>query len=81
MLSTDQLIEDFAAGEELTQKTRNYTIDDFRYAFNNALMSKVVERMEQNEAFFTRILDDEDFKNALADYMLVRTYKRLRQTG
>jgi len=40
-------------------------------------MSKVVKRrMEQYEAFFTRILDNQDFKSALADYMLVRTYIR-----
>lgn len=81
MISTDQLIEDFAEDEELTQKAQNNSIDDFRFAFENAFLNKVVERMEQNEAFFTRILDDEDFKNALADYMLVRTYKRLRQSA
>ena len=79
-LATEQLGEDFAGDEELAQKAKNNPIGDFRYAFEHSFLDKVVQRMDQNEAFFTRILDDEDFRDAVVDYMLVKTYKRLRQS-
>ena len=40
-------------------------------------MNKVIDRMDQNQTFFARILDDEQFKNALMDLMLVETYEKL----
>ena len=44
-----------------------------------AFMDKIVERMDDNERFFTRLLDDEEIRSALMEYMLAETYKRLRQ--
>jgi type I restriction enzyme R subunit len=40
-------------------------------------IDKVIDRMDQNQAFFTRVLDDEHFKKALMEYMLVETYEKL----
>ena len=40
---------------------------------------KVVERISNNEKFFTRVLDDEEFRTALMDEMLNETYHRLRE--
>lgn len=77
---TEQLGEDFAGDEELVQKAKNNPIADFRYAFEHSFLDKVVQRMDQNEAFCTRILDDEDFRAVVVDYMLMKTYKRLRQS-
>ncbi|HCX79508.1 MAG TPA: hypothetical protein DG577_08845 [Firmicutes bacterium] len=77
---TEQLGEDFAGDEELVQKAKNNPIADFRYAFEHSFLDKVVRRMDQNEAFCTRILDDEDFRAVVVDYMLMKTYKRLRES-
>ena len=78
-LSVEQIKEDFAKDEDLVQKAKTNTIDDFKYAFSRAFMDKVVDRMENNEQFFAKILDDEEFKGALMEYMLVETYNRLRE--
>ena len=37
-------------------------------------MTTVVGRMDDNEAIFKRILDDEEFRQVLADYYLKRVY-------
>lgn len=76
-LSVEQIKEDFAADEDLVQKAKTNTIDDFRLAFEKVFINKVIDRMDQNQAFFTRVLDDEQFKNALMEYMLVETYEKL----
>ena len=76
-LSVEQIKEDFAADEDLVQKAKTNTIDDFRFAFEKVFINKVIDRMEQNQSFFTRVLDDEQFKNALMEYMLVETYEKL----
>ncbi|ANX01641.1 restriction endonuclease subunit R [Thermoclostridium stercorarium subsp. leptospartum DSM 9219] len=76
-LSVEQIKEDFAADEDLVQKAKTNTIDDFRLAFEKVFINKVIDRMDQNQAFFTRVLDDEQFRNALMEYMLVETYEKL----
>lgn len=76
-LSVEQIKEDFAADEDLVQKAKTNTIDDFRFAFEKVFINKVIDRMDQNQSFFTRVLDDEQFKNALMEYMLVETYEKL----
>lgn len=76
-LSVEQIKEDFAADEDLVQKAKTNTIDDFRFAFEKVFINKVIDRMDQNQTFFTRVLDDEQFKNALMEYMLTETYEKL----
>ena len=78
-LSIEQIKEDFANDKDLVQKAKTNTIEDFRYAFEKEFIDKVIDRMDQNQAFFTRILDDEQFKDALMEYMLVETYQKLKE--
>jgi len=42
-------------------------------------MDKAVERMSSNQEFFTRIFDDEEFRNDVMEGMLEETYYRLRK--
>ncbi len=78
-LSVEQIKEDFAMDAVLVQKAKTNSIDDFRFAFQKSFMDKAVDRMEQNQAFFSRILDDEPFRGALMDLMLVETYEKLNE--
>lgn len=80
-LSVEQIKEDFAADKDLVQKAKTNTIDDFRFAYEKAFIDKVIDRMGQNQSFFTRVLDDEQFRKALMEYMLVETYEKLRKVA
>ncbi|MDK2917906.1 MAG: type restriction enzyme subunit [Candidatus Petromonas sp.] len=71
--STVHLADEIALEYYATKKT----FDDFRLAFEKVFINKVIDRMDQNQTFFTRILDDEQFKNALMEFMLVETYEKL----
>lgn len=79
-LSVEQIKEDFAMDADLVQKAKTNSIDDFKFAFQKSFMDKAVDRMEQNQSFFTKILDDEQFRNALMELMLVETYEKLNKT-
>ncbi len=80
-LSIEQIKEDFAADEDLVQRAKTNTIEDFRFAFEKVFIDKVIDRMEQNQAFFTKVLDDEQFKDALMEYILIETYEKLNETA
>jgi len=80
-LSIEQIKEDFAANQELITKAKANTIEDFKYAYDKEFMNIVINRMEQNEVFFTKILNDEEFKNVLMGYLLPETYKKLKETA
>ena len=41
-------------------------------------LGTVVERMDDNEAIYKRVLDDEEFQKALMDLYATRLYQRLR---
>lgn len=78
-LSIEQIKEDFAMDEDLVQKAKTNSIEDFKFAFDKAFINKVIDRMEQNEKFFTKILDDDQFKTSLMEQMLVETYQKLHE--
>ncbi|MDI6600951.1 MAG: type I restriction endonuclease [Thermoanaerobacteraceae bacterium] len=77
-LSVEQIKEDFVRDVEMVTKAKNNSMEDFRYAFQKAFMGKVVDRMSQNEKFFMKILDDEQFANALMELMLPKVYEKLQ---
>jgi hypothetical protein len=41
-------------------------------------MDTVVSRMDLNETIFKRVLDDEEFRQALMDLYATRVYRRAR---
>ena len=47
--------------------------------FDPKFLDTVVTRMDANEAIFKKILDDEDFRELLADFYLNKVYRRLRR--
>ena len=77
----DQFEETWAADPDLAAQARNNTIDNFRLVFAPKFMGTVIGRMDANESIFKRILDDEDFREVLADYYLRKMYQRLRTQG
>lgn len=77
-LSLEQIKEDFARDREMIIKAKNNSIEDFGYAYRKVFMEKVVDRMDQNEKFFMKIIDDEQFASALMELMLVDVYQKLR---
>jgi len=77
-LSVEQIKEDFASNKELIEKAKVNAIEDFKYAYNKAFNDIVINRREQNEVFFKKIINDEEFKNVFMGYLLPEIYEKLK---
>jgi type I restriction enzyme R subunit len=75
----DQFEEDWVADQELSDQAKNNTLDNFGLVFDRKFMSTVVNRVDTNEEIFKKLLDDEDFKDAVADFYRKKVYDRLRE--
>lgn len=73
-LSRDQVKEDMLNSEDIQQKAKNNTKDNFKFAFEKSFMDFVIDRMSSNEKFFMKILENEDFKNYIMEDMMNEVY-------
>jgi type I restriction enzyme R subunit len=76
----DQIEEEMVMDEKLGVQAKTNTIDNFKYGFEDVFISKLVDRMDQNQDIFNKIMDDKAFAVVVKDYLLKRVYKRLSET-
>jgi type I restriction enzyme, R subunit len=73
----DQIEEELIRDETLQMQARSNTIDNFKYGFDEAFLTKLIERMEDNQGIFEKILDDKEFGEVVRKWMLNKVYERL----
>ncbi len=73
----DQIEEDMVADEKLVAQAKSNTIDNFKFGFKEAAIDKFINRMDQNQDIFARMMDDQDFSGMVMDYLLKKVYGRL----
>jgi type I restriction enzyme, R subunit len=78
-LSRDQIVEDMIKNEDLAQKAQNNTKENFKFSYEKAFMDFVISRMSQNEKFFMKMLENNDFKTLIMEDMFEEVYDGLRQ--
>ncbi len=76
-LSRDQVKEDMLKSEDIQQKAKNNTKDNFKFAFEKSFMDFVIDRMGSNEKFFMKILENEEFKNFIMEDMMDEVYAKV----
>jgi len=74
----DQFEQSWIADAEVIVQAQNNTLENFRLVFGNRFLGTVISRMDENEAIFKRILDDEQFRQALIDLYTSRVYRKAR---
>jgi type I restriction enzyme R subunit len=72
----DQFEQTWLADREVTDQARNNTFDNFRLVFDREFMRTVIGRMQDNEEIVKRVLDDEEFRQALMDLYATRVYRQ-----
>ncbi len=78
-LSRNQVKEDMLNSEDIQQKAKNNTKDNFKFAFEKSFMDFVIDRMGSNEKFFMKILENEEFKNFIMEDMMNEVYAEVNQ--
>jgi type I restriction enzyme, R subunit len=72
-----QIEEELIQNESLSQQAKSNSIQNFKYGFDDIFLTTLIERMEDNQDIFTKIIDDSEFGDAVRDWMLKKVYKRL----
>ena len=77
----EQFVADMEKDENLRTQAQNNSKEHFKFPFNDAFMSVVVDRMMQNKEFCERVLDDEKFGNTVKELLVGYVYERLRASS
>ena len=64
----------------LRDSARNNTLRDFRFAYFDAVQDALLEGFEQNQEFYTLLLDNDEKKRELMQVFLKDVYRNLRGT-
>lgn len=81
ILFLDQIEEELVSVDTLSKQAKTNTIDNCKYGFKDVFIKKLIERMEQNEDIFAKIMDDKVIADVVMDYMLKKVYKRLNEVS
>ncbi|MED3645025.1 type I restriction endonuclease [Caldifermentibacillus hisashii] len=73
-LSREQVKEDMLKSEDIQEKAKNNTKENFKFAFEKSFMDFVIDRMSSNEKFFMQILENEEFRNFIMEDMMNEVY-------
>lgn len=76
MIETE-LVEDLT----LQLQAKANKLDTFKYVFDETFISKLIERMEQNQEIFEKILEDDSFGGLVKDMMMRRVHARINKAG
>ena len=74
----DQFEQTWLANDDVVGRARNNTFDNFRLVFDREFEKTLIGRMQGNEAIVSRILDDEEFGDALMELYARRVYQQAR---
>ena len=75
----EQIETELVQDETLKTQARVNKIDTFKYAFEDLFFSKLVERMDQNQEIFEKILEDKAFGGLVKEWMLKKVYSKLNE--
>ncbi len=73
----DQIEAELMDDETLQTQARVNKIDTFKYAFEDLFIAKLIDRMDQNQEIFEKILEDKIFGNVVKELMMKKVYKKM----
>jgi type I restriction enzyme R subunit len=77
----DQIETELVHDETLQTQARVNKIDTFKYAFEELFLSKLIDRMDQNQDIFEKILEDKAFGSLVREWMMKKVYTRLNESA
>lgn len=75
----DQIEEELYQDEDLKKRALNNPIDNFKYAFEEVFINKLIERMDSNQEIFDKIMGNAEFKNDVKDWLTQKIYQRFNE--
>jgi len=72
----NQMEEELYQDEKLKARAINNPVENFKYAFDEVFVNKLIDRMENNQEIFDKIMGNPDFKKEVESWMLLRMFNR-----
>jgi len=72
----EQVVQDMSANTELVIRSKN-TRDLFKIVYKEYIMDIILSRMNQNQEFCEKYLEDEEFRNEIDNILLPISHERL----
>ncbi len=76
----EQFVEDMAKSQEMRLRANN-PMEMFRVAYDNNIMNVVIGRLQQNQEFCTKYIEEETFRNEVDKILLPLVHERLISIG
>jgi type I restriction enzyme R subunit len=73
----EQIESELIQDKTLQTQARANQIDTFKYAFEDRFIDKLIERMEQNQEIFDKIVEDNAFGSLVKELMLNKVYDKI----
>lgn len=74
-----QLVEDMVKDPELSSFGKNNDQKTFGLIYEDYFKKVIIDRAEQNNEFFDKLANDEEFRNKIADSLLPLVFERIRK--
>jgi hypothetical protein len=75
----DQIEEELFGDETLKKQAQNNDIDNFKYGFEEMFVHKLIDRMDDNQKIFDKVMDSSDFKKTVQEWMLKKLFDRFNK--
>lgn len=73
----EQIEAELMQDPTLQTQARVNKLDTFKYAFEEMFIDKLIERMDQNQEIFEKILEDKSFGGLVKELMMKKIYEQL----
>ena len=73
----DQIETELMGDETLKLQAKVNKIDTFKFAFEDLFLEKLIERMDQNQEIFEKILEDNEFGSLVKDWMMRKIFSKI----
>ncbi|MDM8535288.1 type I restriction endonuclease [Desulfobacterales bacterium HSG17] len=77
-LFIDAVVEDAVSNPEINQAALVNPQENFNYTFDREVEGLFIDRMEQNEDFFARYINDKEFQSVINPYLSNQVYNQIR---
>ena len=73
----EQIEAELMGDAKLQTQAKVNKLDTFKYAFEEMFIDKLIERMDQNQEIFEKILEDQSFGSLVKELMMKKVYERM----
>ena len=78
-LAVEQIVTSLKLDKSLELKAKANPLETFRLAFEPAFKDNVIKEFDKNQAFYTRILTEDDFRSKIIDLLAMEVYRSFNQ--